>query len=83
MNRATDNLVDVRWVAQCAHRLRRQWPHADVASLEEAAIELWRIDWMREMSGEDAAELWLHPLCSGSPGLQVEKVGKGAGAGDP
>ena len=53
---------DVQWVAQCAHRLRRQWPHADPASLEEAAIELWRIDWMRDMAAEQAAELWLQPL---------------------
>ena len=58
--------LDVQWVAQCDHRLRRQWPHADLASLEEAAVELWRVDWMREMGAEDAAELWLHPLSGGA-----------------
>jgi hypothetical protein len=35
-----------------------------VASLEEAATELWRIDWLREKPAEDAAELWLQPLRS-------------------
>ena len=62
MDRQTSELTDVQWVARCAHRLRRQWPHADVASLEEAALELWRVDWLREMAAEEAAELWLRPL---------------------
>lgn len=62
MDRGASQFVDAQWVAQCAHRLRRRWPHADVASLEETAIELWQIDWLREMAAEDAAELWLHPL---------------------
>ena len=43
MDRSGSEFVDVQWVARCAHRLRRRWPHVDVASLEEAATELWRI----------------------------------------
>jgi len=35
-----------------------------VASLEEAATELWRIEGLREMAAEDAADLWLQPLSS-------------------
>ena len=64
MIRDPDNLTDVQWVAQCAHRLRSHWPHADPRSLEEAALELWQTDWLRAMSGRDAAELWLRPLVS-------------------
>ncbi|MDQ6638492.1 MAG: hypothetical protein M3Z15_02355 [Pseudomonadota bacterium] len=62
MDRIASEFVDVQWVAQCARRLRRQWPRADLASIEDAARELWQIDWLREMAGDDAAELWLHPL---------------------
>jgi len=62
MNRDADNLVDVQWIAKCANRLRQQWPRADVASIDEAALELWRGEWLREMSGEEAAALWLRPL---------------------
>lgn len=62
MDRTGSSFFDVQWVAQCVHRLRRQWPHADLASLEEAAVELWRVDWMRAMGAEEAAELWLQPL---------------------
>ena len=62
MDRSASEFVDAPWVARCARRLRQHWPHADVASLEEAATELWRIDWLREMGAEDAAELWLQPL---------------------
>ena len=68
MDREASEFVDVQWVARCAHRLRRQWPHADVASLEEAALELWRIDWLREMAAEEAAELWLRPLVARASG---------------
>ena len=64
MDRSVSELIDVEWVARCAHRLRRRWPHVDVASLEEAATELWRVDWLRAMAAEEAAELWLQPLCS-------------------
>jgi len=64
MNRDADNLVDVQWIAKCANRLRQQWPRADVASIDEAALELWRVEWLREMSGEEAAALWLRPLHS-------------------
>jgi len=62
MNRDADNLVDVQWIAKCANRLRQQWPRADVASIDEAALELWRVEWLREMSGEEAAALWLRHL---------------------
>ena len=68
MDRSGSELIDVEWVARCAHRLRRHWPHADVASLEEAATELWRVDWLRDMAAEAAAELWLQPLCRRPPG---------------
>jgi hypothetical protein len=68
MERSASELVDMQWVARCAHRLRRRWPHVDVASLEEAATELWRVDWLREMAAEDAAELWLQPLSAGPAG---------------
>ena len=63
MDRSASEFIDVQWVARCARRLRQHWPHADLASLEEAATELWRIDWMREMAAEEAAALWLEPLC--------------------
>lgn len=62
MNRDADNLVDVQWLAHCANRLRQQWPRADVTSIEEAALELWGADWLRELPGEEAAEIWLQPL---------------------
>ena len=68
MDRPGSDFIDVQWIARCAHRLRRHWPHADPLSLEEAAVELWRIDWLREMAAEDAAELWLEPLRSWSSG---------------
>jgi hypothetical protein len=71
MDRSASELIDAEWVARCAHRLRRRWPHVDVASLEEAATELWRIDWLREMAAEDAAELWLQPLSSRPSGEVV------------
>ena len=64
MDRSASEFVDVEWVARCARRLRQHWLHADVASLEEAATELWRVDWLRAMAAEEAAELWLQPLCS-------------------
>jgi hypothetical protein len=57
-----DNRIDVRWVAQCAHRLRERWPHADVTSLEEAATELWRNEELRAMAPVEAAQRWLAPL---------------------
>lgn len=62
MNRDAHNLSDVQWVAQCAHRLRKRWPHADPRSLEEAATELWRNESLRALGGEQAALRWLAPL---------------------
>jgi len=65
MNRDADNWVDVKWLAHCAKRLRQQWPRADVASIEEAALDLWNSVRLRELPGEEAAEIWLQPLqCS-------------------
>jgi hypothetical protein len=64
MNRDADNLADVQWVAQCARRLREQWPRVELALLEEAALELWRDDRLRGLPGEQAAAAWLAPLVS-------------------
>jgi|NGEPerStandDraft_6_1074524.scaffolds.fasta_scaffold38638_1 hypothetical protein len=64
MNRDADNLADVQWIAQCARRLREQWPRVDLAVLEEAALELWRDDRLRALPGERAAREWLAPLVS-------------------
>ena len=65
MNRDADNLVDVQWLARCANRLRQEWPRADVTSIEEAALELWSAEWLRELPGEKgglaaavALQLW-------------------------
>ena len=62
MNRDADNFFDVQWIATCANRLRQEWPRADVASIDETALELWQVDWLREMPGDAAAALWLRPL---------------------
>ncbi|MDQ2735962.1 MAG: hypothetical protein M3Y55_13465 [Pseudomonadota bacterium] len=59
---ADNNLADVQWLARCAKRLGQQWPRADVASIDEAALELWSAEWLRETTGEEAAEIWLRPL---------------------
>ena len=64
MNRDRHNLADVQWIAQCAHRLREQWPHADPTSLEEAALELWQCDALRVLEPREAATRWLAPLMS-------------------
>lgn len=65
MKRDADNLIDVQWLARCANRLRRQWPRADVTSIEETALELWATLSLRDLPGEQAAEIWLQPLqCS-------------------
>jgi hypothetical protein len=41
MNRTADNLIDVQWVARCAHRLDSGGRMRTLVSLEEAAQELW------------------------------------------
>lgn len=64
MNCDAANMTDVQWLARCASRLRQQWPRADVASIDETALELWSAEWLREIPGEDAAALWLRPLQS-------------------
>src|SRR5450432_556560 len=65
MNRDSDNLIDVTWVAWCAERLRGQWPRADATSLEEAARELWADESLRSFGPIRAAEEWLR---RGMPG---------------
>ena len=62
MDRDADKLGNVQWLAHCAKRLRQQWPRADVASIEEAALELWDSARLRQLAGEEAAEIWLKPL---------------------
>jgi hypothetical protein len=57
MDAQFDKLADVKWVAQCADRLRRRWPHADL--LEEAACELCSSRKWRVADPEVAAEQWL------------------------
>ena len=65
MKRDADDGVDVQWLARCANRLRQQWPRADVTSIEETALELWATLSLRDLPGEQAAEIWLQPLqCS-------------------
>ncbi len=59
MNRDPDKLADARWVAQCARRLREQWPHADVVSIDETAVELWHDESLRAWVPIDAAVTWL------------------------
>ena len=59
MNRDADNQAGAQWVAQCAHRLREQWPRADPTSLEEAAFELWLDESFRSMAPAEAAAKWL------------------------
>ena len=70
MNRDADNLADLQWVANCAHRLREQWPHADPTSLQEAAAELWKDEALRVMTPTQAAVVWLRrgiPESASSP----------------
>jgi hypothetical protein len=64
MIRDADNLADVQWVSQCARRLREQWPRVELVLLEEIALELWRDERLRALSGEQAATEWLAPLVS-------------------
>jgi hypothetical protein len=59
MDRDRDKRFDAQRVAQCARRLRERWPHADVTSLEEAAIELLDDEVLRSLAPADAAECWL------------------------
>ena len=65
MNRDADNLADAKWVAQCARRLREQWPHADPTSIDETAAELWQDDSLRSLAPVVAATTWLQ---RGMPG---------------
>lgn len=62
MHRDASNLADVQWLAQCARRLREQWPHADPTSLEEAAAELWYDESLRALEPREAADVWLRPM---------------------
>ena len=78
MNRDIDSLADVQWLARCANRLRQQWPRADVASIEETALELWSAQWLRDIPGEDAAAIWLQPLQSAAVAADDVVVGRQA-----
>ena len=62
MNRDTDKLEDVQWIALCAERLREQWPRADPTSLHEAARDLWLDKETWGLAARDAAENWLSRL---------------------
>ena len=53
------NLADLKWVAQCAHRLHEQWPWADPESLEDAAAELCEDGELRSLNPTLAAHTWL------------------------
>jgi len=33
-----------------------------MASIDETALKLRQVDWLREMAGEEAAAFWLRPL---------------------
>lgn len=57
-----DAAPDPRWLAQCAWRLRQQWPHADPSSLEEAAGELWLDPELQRLDPVVAADRWLEPV---------------------
>ena len=59
MNRDADSLADAIWVAQCARRLREQWPHADPVSIDETAAELWGDESLRTVAPVEAAVTWL------------------------
>ena len=74
MIRDADNLADVQWVAQCARRLREQWPRVELAMLEEIALELWWDERLRALSGEQAATQWLAPLVSRPPSITRQIV---------
>ncbi|MDQ2734234.1 MAG: hypothetical protein M3Y55_04425 [Pseudomonadota bacterium] len=65
MDRPTDNLADGQWIAQCARRLREQWPRIDLAILEDVALQLWNDGTLKGMGPEQAVELWLWPLRTG------------------
>ena len=73
MNRDAGNLADVRWVAQCARRLREQWAHADPTSIDETAAELWQDEALRVLAPAEAAATWLR---RGMPG--TDQAGSGA-----
>ena len=72
MNRDAGNLADVQWVAQCARRLREQWPHADPTSLHETADELWHDEALRVLTPVDAA---IRRLRRGLPRLHQTRSG--------
>ena len=59
MDRGAGKFFDVEWVANCTRRLRERWPHADLTSLEEAAVELWSDEELRALPPSRAAEKWL------------------------
>ena len=80
MNRDADNLADLQWVANCAHRLREQWPHADPTSLHEAAAELWNDESLRAMAPGQAAVVWLRRGIPEGTSSVLGLSGRGAAA---
>lgn len=61
MDRA--ELTPSQWIAKCAARLGARWRTAATADLEAAAVEVWRDAKLRELAPEDAAAVWLAPIC--------------------
>ena len=61
-------LTPSQWIARCAIRLGEHWRTAATTELEAAAVEVWRDPTLRELTPEDAAALWLAPVCSGTDG---------------
>ena len=59
---SSSQLEDRQWIAQCAERLREQWPRADPTSLEDAARDLSADEALRCLAAREAAERWLGPL---------------------
>lgn len=56
------DLLPSQWISQCAQRLGERWRTVPVAELEEAAIEVWRDEELRQLAPEAAAARWLRPL---------------------
>jgi hypothetical protein len=75
MNRVENNLADVRWVAQCAHRLRER-SHADVVTLEEAAWKLSRDEEHGSLAPTEAVVRWLAPLADARDNLAPACCGR-------
>ena len=49
----------LEWITRCSARLAQQWPRANAADLDDAALDLWQVERWREMEPEEAALTWL------------------------